>query len=46
VFAIFVLAAFLTPSADPWNQTVFALPMIGLYLVSIVIAWLVEPSRP
>ena len=41
VFAIFVVAAFLTPSTDPWNQTLFAAPMIGLYLISIVIAWIV-----
>ena len=36
----------LTPSGDPWNQTVFAAPMIVLYLLSIVIAWLVAPARP
>ncbi len=35
----------LTPSTDPWNQIVFAAPMIGLYLLSIVIAWLVSPGR-
>ena len=37
------VAAVLTPSSDPWNQTVFALPMIGLYVLSIVIAWAVAP---
>jgi sec-independent protein translocase protein TatC len=41
IFATFVLAAVLTPSTDPWNQTLFAAPMIGLYLISIVIAWIV-----
>ncbi len=41
----FVAAAALTPSADPWNQTVFAAPMIGLYLISIGIAWIVAPRR-
>ena len=44
VLIIFTAAALLTPSTDPWNQTVFALPMIGLYLISIVIAWLVGPK--
>src|SRR2546422_9937445 len=39
----FIVAAVLTPSTDPWNQTVFAAPMIGLYLISIGIAWLVAP---
>jgi sec-independent protein translocase protein TatC len=43
ILAIFVIAAVLTPSSDPWNQTAFALPMIGLYLVSIALAWLVAP---
>jgi sec-independent protein translocase protein TatC len=45
ILIIFILAAILTPSTDPWNQTVFAAPMIGLYLLSIVIAWLVGPKR-
>jgi len=41
----FILAAVLTSSPDWWNQTVFAAPMIVLYLISIVIAWLVGPKR-
>jgi|SRR5688572_16894484 len=41
VLASFVVAALLTASPDPWNQTVMAAPMIALYLVSIVVAWLV-----
>src|SRR5262245_26994953 len=41
IFVMFVAAAVLTPSPDPWNQTLFALPMIGLYLITIVVAWLV-----
>jgi sec-independent protein translocase protein TatC len=45
IFIIFVVAAVLTPSADPWNQTLFAAPMIGLYIISIGIAWLVGPGR-
>ena len=45
ILAIFIIAAVLTPSTDPWNQIVFALPMVGLYLLSIVIAWLVGPKR-
>jgi sec-independent protein translocase protein TatC len=40
----FVLAAALTASPDPWNQMIFAAPMLTLYLVSIVIAWAVEPK--
>jgi sec-independent protein translocase protein TatC len=41
---IFIVAAVLTPTADPWNQTVFAAPMVGLYLIGILIVWLVEPK--
>ncbi len=41
---IFVLAAVLTPSSDPWNQLVFAAPMFGLYLLGIIIAWVAGPS--
>jgi sec-independent protein translocase protein TatC len=42
---IFIIAAVLTPTADPWNQTVFAAPMVGLYLISILIVWIVQPKR-
>ena len=42
---IFIAAAGLTPSTDPWNQTVFAAPMIAMYLISIGIVWLVQPKR-
>ena len=44
ILAIFVVAAVLTSSADVWNQIVFAAPMLGLYLISIGIAWLVAPK--
>jgi sec-independent protein translocase protein TatC len=40
----FIVAAVLTTSPDPWNQTAFALPMIALYLISIGIAWVVGPK--
>jgi sec-independent protein translocase protein TatC len=43
VLVSFIVAAVLTPSADPWNQTVFAAPMIALYVISIAIAWLARP---
>jgi sec-independent protein translocase protein TatC len=45
ILIIFIAAAVLTPSADPWNQIVFAMPMIALYLLSIAIAWVVRPRR-
>jgi sec-independent protein translocase protein TatC len=45
ILIIFIAAAVLTPSSDPWNQFVFAAPMMGLYLLSIAIAWIVSPRR-
>jgi len=45
ILIIFIIAAVVTPSSDPWNQTIFAAPMFGLYMLSIAIAWMVAP-RP
>jgi sec-independent protein translocase protein TatC len=42
---IFIVAAVITPTGDMVTQTVFAAPMVGLYLLSILIAWLVAPKR-
>jgi sec-independent protein translocase protein TatC len=42
----FVAAAILTPSGDPWNMTLFATPIIVLYMVGIAIAWLVGRGQP
>lgn len=43
VLLIFIVAAVLTPSSDPFNQTLFAAPMFALYLLSIAVAWLAAP---
>ena len=45
VLIIFVVAAVITPGGDMATQTIFAAPMLGLYVLSIVIAWLVGPTR-
>jgi sec-independent protein translocase protein TatC len=45
VLIIFVVAAIITPSADIGTQVLFALPMIGLYLISIVIAFIFGKRR-
>jgi sec-independent protein translocase protein TatC len=45
VVVSFVAAALLTPSIDPWNQAVFAAPMIALYVIGIGVAWVVAPRR-
>ena len=46
ILIIFILAAVITPSGDMLTQTLFALPMIGLYIISILIAWIFGKSRP
>jgi sec-independent protein translocase protein TatC len=40
VLIIFIIAAIITPTPDAGTQCAFALPMIGLYLLGIGIAWL------
>jgi len=39
ILAIFIIAAVITPSGDMFTQTAMAGPMIGLYLLSILLAW-------
>ncbi len=41
----FIAAAVITPTGDPVNMSIFAAPMLILYGVSILIAWIVVPSR-
>lgn len=43
---IFVAAALLTSSPDWWNQTIVAVPMLAMYLLSIAVAWLAAPRTP
>jgi sec-independent protein translocase protein TatC len=45
ILIIFILAAVITPSGDMLTQTLFAMPMIGLYIISIAIAWLFGKPR-
>lgn len=42
----FVLAAIITPTMDPINQTFVAVPLIGLYEMSIWLAKLVQRKKP
>jgi sec-independent protein translocase protein TatC len=43
ILITFIIAAVVTPTGDPINQTIFAAPMVLLYLLSIFIAWIVNP---
>jgi sec-independent protein translocase protein TatC len=45
VLAIFVIAAIITPTPDIATQTVFAVPMIALYLLGVFVAWVFGRSR-
>ena len=45
ILVIFVVAAIITPSADMASQMIVAFPMIGLYLLSIGIAWVFGPKK-
>ncbi len=45
VLVIFIIAAIITPTPDVLTMCVFAAPMLGLYLVSIGVAYMVHPSR-
>ncbi len=45
ILVIFIIAAIVTPTTDIMNMCIFAAPMVALYVVSILIAWLVHPKR-
>lgn len=45
VLVIFIVAAVITPSADVASQLIVGVPMIGLYIISIAIAWMVGPKK-
>jgi sec-independent protein translocase protein TatC len=45
ILAVFVVAAVICPSPDPWTMCIYAIPMLALYLIGIAVAWWVHPSR-
>jgi len=45
ILVIFIIAAILTPTTDILNMCLFAAPMVGLYVLSIGVAFLVHPKR-
>ena len=45
ILAVFIVAAIICPSPDPWTMCVYAIPMLALYIVGIGVAWWVHPSR-
>jgi sec-independent protein translocase protein TatC len=45
VLIFFVIAAILTPTTDIMNMSIYAAPMVLLYIGSIGIVWLVHPKQ-
>ena len=45
ILIIFIIAAIVTPTPDIFNMCVFASPMLGLYALSVGVAWLVHPKQ-
>lgn len=45
ILAIFVVAAIITPSPDPWTMCIYAVPMLLLYMLGIGVSWYFQPGR-
>jgi sec-independent protein translocase protein TatC len=45
IVVIFVLAAIVTPTPDPFNQTLFAIPLYALFEISVFISSRIEKRR-
>ncbi len=45
ILAVFLVAAVICPSPDPWTMCIYAVPMLALYVMGIGVAWWVHPSR-
>ena len=43
---IFIIAAVISPGTDMMSQIVMAVPMLGLYIISIAIAFIFQKRRP
>src|SRR6201996_1965736 len=45
ILVIFIIDAIITPTPDILTMCVFAAPMVGLYIISIGVAYMVHPTR-
>ena len=45
ILVIFIVAAVVTPSPDMASQMMVGIPMVGLYIISIGIAWMFGKKR-
>lgn len=46
IIVILIIAAILTPSPDPYNQIIFAIPLYVLYAISIVVSYFTYKKTP
>lgn len=46
IMGIFVAAAVITPSGDPFSMLALAVPLSLLYLVAVLVGWLLTRNRP
>ncbi|MEX0781487.1 MAG: twin-arginine translocase subunit TatC [Dehalococcoidia bacterium] len=46
ILLIFIIAAVVTPTPDPLTQSLVAGPLLLLYILGIVFAWILQPRRP
>ncbi len=45
ILIIFVIAAIICPTPDPVGMTLFATPMLALYMIGVGVAFIVHPAR-
>jgi sec-independent protein translocase protein TatC len=45
ILAIFIIAAIICPTPDPFGMCLFASPMLVLYMIGVGVAFLVHPDR-
>lgn len=46
IVLVFVIAALVTPTPDPLTQSMVALPLLVLYFLGVLFAWMLQPRSP
>ncbi|PIZ46151.1 MAG: twin-arginine translocase subunit TatC [Armatimonadetes bacterium CG_4_10_14_0_8_um_filter_66_14] len=46
IVVIFIVSAIITPTWDPFNLCLMALPICALYFLSVFLVWLTQRTRP
>lgn len=45
IVVIFIIAAVITPTPDPLNQSLVGGPLLALYFIGVLLAWIVQPKK-